>query len=62
MANKKNRIILEETFYALTSALVIFILLEIWRPRIVLNYFNLNYLVVLWLVAGAAVLFRKNYN
>jgi hypothetical protein len=59
MKNLKALIILQEIFYSLTGALVIFILLEILRPRLVLNYFNLNYLVVLWIVAAGLVIYKN---
>jgi len=59
MKNSKPLIILEEVFYALTGALAIFILLEIFRPRMILNYFNLNYLVVLWIVTAGLVIYKN---
>lgn len=59
MKNSRGYLILTEIFYALTGALVIFTALEIFQPRLVLNYFNINYLVVLWLIAGAWIIFRR---
>lgn len=45
-----------EIFYWLTTALVIFIGLEILAPRMILAYFNLNWLILLWLVSGLVLL------
>lgn len=46
----KLKIVAEEIFYFFTAALVIFFLMEIIRPRIVLAYLNLNWLLSLWLI------------
>ncbi|MDP2708641.1 MAG: hypothetical protein Q8O93_01120 [bacterium] len=47
---------LQELFYALTGAILIFSLLEIAAPGMVLAYFNLNYLLLVWLIAGIIIL------
>jgi hypothetical protein len=48
-----------EIFYFLAFLLGIFICLEIIWPNIILAYFNLNYLLVLWLAAGLILLIKK---
>ncbi|HNX11018.1 MAG TPA: hypothetical protein PKI61_02655 [bacterium] len=48
-----------ELFYALTGAIILFIVLEIIKPLSVLTYFNLNYLVVLWIISAALFIFSK---
>ncbi len=45
-----------EIFYALTGAIVIFSMMEIIRPNIVLAYFNLNWLLIFWLIVGIFIL------
>lgn len=49
-------LIKREVFYWLTTALVIFIGLEILASRMILAYFNLNWLILLWLVSGLVLL------
>ncbi len=44
--------ILQEIFYMLTGALVIFCLLELVWPGMVLAYLNINYVLLLWLIIG----------
>lgn len=57
---QNNRaIIAEELFYWLSVALAIFIVLEIIWPNLILAYFNLNYLILLWLLSGVGVLIVK---
>jgi hypothetical protein len=48
--------ITEETFYTLTGALVVFVLLEIIWPGIVLAYININWVLILWLINGMLLL------
>ncbi len=40
--------VIQEIFYVLTGALVIFGLLELIWPRSVMSYINLNWLLILW--------------
>ncbi len=49
MKNSVNKIV-EESFYALTSFLVVLTLLELAFPRMVLSYVNLNFVLLLWLI------------
>lgn len=53
---KKLNIIIQELFYVLTGALVIFVLMEIVWPGIVLAYINVNWVLILWVIAGMIVL------
>ncbi len=52
-------LLVREIFYFLTALGLVFIALEIIWPNIVLAYFNLNYLLLLWLIFGLVMLFRK---
>ncbi|MFH1822122.1 MAG: hypothetical protein ABH830_00290 [Patescibacteria group bacterium] len=53
-------IFFKELFYVLTGAIIIFAILEIFWPRLVLAYFNLNWLLILWLIVGIVLLGFKN--
>jgi len=55
----KNNLLIRESFYFLTALVVVLFILEIAWPNIVLAYFNLNYLVILWLISGLAGLAKK---
>lgn len=54
-----RKLIYQELFYFFSAALALFILLEIIWPNIILAYFNLNYLVILWLLSALGQLFKK---
>ncbi len=56
---KTIQLISRELFYASSLALAVFILMEIAFPHIVLAYFNLNYLILLWLAFGLASLLKE---
>ncbi len=53
---------LQEIFYVLTSALLVFGLLEIFRPGMVIAYFNYNLILIFWLIIGIVILFVSNEN
>jgi hypothetical protein len=53
---KKQPVIIRELFYFFTSLGAVFIILEIIWPNIILAYFNLNWLLVLWLMVGLILL------
>lgn len=55
----KKSVIIEESFYFLTVLTVALAGMEMLWPNIVLAYFNLNYLVAIWLAAGLAMLIKK---
>lgn len=55
----RKMIIIEESFYFLTALTGILIIMEIVWPNIILAYLNLNYLVLIWLAAGFAMLIKK---
>jgi len=54
------KIIIQETYYALTAALTIFIIMEIIRPNIVQAYLSLNLLLILWLINVMLLLVLRN--
>lgn len=58
MAEDK-RTITREIFYFCSLLLAVFIIMEIAWPNIILAYFNLNYLILLWLVLGLISLAKK---
>jgi len=56
MKSSKFAIIIQEVFYVFSGALLLFATLEIIFPRLVINYFNINYLVILWLISAVLTL------
>jgi len=48
-----------EIFYALTGAIGLLVVLEVIKPLSVLTYFNLNYLMLLWIVDLIAIIILK---
>jgi hypothetical protein len=56
MKSENVKIITEELFYMLTIALAVFVVMEIIKPRMILNYFNLNILLILWLLNAIILL------
>ena len=57
IANKS--LIIRELFYFFTILTLIFVLMEIIWPNIIIAYFNLNYLVIVWVVFGSLTLIKK---
>ena len=53
---KNISLIFKELFYALTGALVVFVVLELFWPNVVLAYININWVLILWLFAGIIIL------
>ncbi len=51
-----KQIIKQEIFYFLGTTLGVFILMELMWPRIILAYFNINWLLMLWLMSGFLLL------
>ncbi len=51
------RIIIEELFCFIGSAMIVFFGMELLWPRIVLAYFNYTWLILVWLLAGIILLF-----
>ncbi|MEI7619972.1 MAG: hypothetical protein WCJ57_00170 [Candidatus Falkowbacteria bacterium] len=49
----------QELFYALSGALVLFVLLEIAKPQIVVAYLNISFWLLLWLLNGIILLMFK---
>lgn len=56
---KNQRAIVKEIFFFSSCLLVVLIVLEVLWPDIVLAYFNLNYLWLLWLASGLAVIIKN---
>jgi len=50
------RTTINELFYILTGAVVLFSALELVWPGVVLSYFNLNWLLIFWLIVGIVLL------
>jgi hypothetical protein len=56
----KFHIFCQELFYALSGALVLFVIMEIIKPQIVAVYLNLSFWLLLWcLNAMILLLFKK---
>jgi len=55
-------LIIKELFNVLSGGAVIFLLLEIARPRLVSAYLNLNWWLVVWLFCGIIILFDDGKN
>jgi hypothetical protein len=53
----RTKILIQEIFYFLSVSLAVFFLMELIKPRIVLAYFNLSWLILAWLVFGILCLF-----
>ena len=49
---KNIYLILKELFYVLTASLVIFGVLELFWSNIILGYFNINWVLLAWLING----------
>lgn len=45
-------VIIREIFYITTSAVAVFVGLELAWPNLVLAYFNINWLLLAWLFVG----------
>ncbi len=56
---KNIYLIFRELFYALTAALIIFVVLELVWPNMILAYININWVLILWLIDGIVVLMMK---
>lgn len=52
-------LIIKELFYFFTVLASVFIIMEVVWPNIILAYFNLNYLVIIWVISGLVLLFRN---
>jgi hypothetical protein len=55
----KTDLYLREIFYVLNGAVLVFILMEIVKPKIILAYFNLNYLLIAWIFLAIVVVIRN---
>jgi hypothetical protein len=52
-------VIIREIFYALTFALFIFVIMELFFPNIVQAYIKLNLVLILWFLSGIMLLYAK---
>ncbi|MEI7452393.1 MAG: hypothetical protein WCK37_04315 [Candidatus Falkowbacteria bacterium] len=59
---EKIIIVMEELFYALSLAMIVFGVMEALKARSILNYFNLDILLIVWLVNAIILLIIKNKN
>lgn len=57
--SEKIIIVKREIFYFFSAAFLSLFLLEITFPNIVLAYFNLNYILIAWLVSGIINVIKK---
>ena len=53
-------LILQELFYALTGAILIFAIMELLWSGIVLAYININLVLIFWLIIGIVILVADN--
>ena len=51
-----TRLVLQELFYVLFGALFIFSIMELIWPKIIIAYFNLNWILIVWLFVGIVLL------
>ncbi len=59
MENKQENcfmIFLFEFFYILSFSVIIFIIMEVLYPRIILAYFNINILLLFWLIIAMIII------
>ncbi|NCO00021.1 hypothetical protein GW920_02750 [Candidatus Falkowbacteria bacterium] len=56
---KNLALISREIFYFFSATLVVAIILELIWPNVILSYFNLNYLLLIWLLSALVVIFKK---
>ena len=53
------KIFLQELFYVLTGALIIFSALELIHSGLVLAYININWVLIFWFLAGIVIVVFK---
>ena len=59
------KIIVKELFYILGLAFLIYFVMEIFWQGIVLSYFNINWVLLLWLITAILIILipnKKNGN
>jgi|AntAceMinimDraft_7_1070363.scaffolds.fasta_scaffold33712_2 hypothetical protein len=57
-SSEKGKIMRRELFYFSASLLAIFIAMEIIFPKIILVYFNINYLLLLLTASGLLLIIK----
>lgn len=55
----RYKIIAQEIFYILSSALLVFTALEMIWPRVVLAYIDLSWVLLIWLIIGIFIIVTK---
>ena len=50
------RIIAKELFYVSGFAFLIYFIMEIFWPGIILSYFNINWVLLLWLIIAILII------
>lgn len=55
-------IIFREIFYALTCAIVSFIIMELFSPSMVQSYISINLVLILWLIIAIILLVINKNN
>lgn len=53
------KIFLQELFYVLTGALIIFSALELIHSGLVLAYININWVLIFWFLTGIVIVVFK---
>lgn len=54
-----NKLLVRELYYFLTVTLVLLIILELSWPGLILAYFNINLILIFWLIVGILLLITK---
>jgi hypothetical protein len=57
---EKGKILRRELFYFFASLFLVFSIMEIIFPRIILAYFNINYLLLLVVLLGVLILIKDD--
>jgi hypothetical protein len=52
----KLKIFFLELFYVLSASLLIFSVLELFWPRVVLSYVNINKVLIIWLIVATIII------
>ncbi|OIO07048.1 hypothetical protein COX68_02705 [Candidatus Falkowbacteria bacterium CG_4_10_14_0_2_um_filter_41_15] len=59
IGGSKFHVFCQELFYALSGALVLFVVMEIIKPQIVTVYLNLSFWLLLWCLNAMILLLFK---
>lgn len=53
------KLILKELFYVLSFAIIIFVVMEFFRPGIVLAYLDFNLILLFWVMSGIILILNS---